>query len=158
MNNNSTRLPLLPPAPFATSLCSKRKWESFFKLSQRNALPVFETGLFNDSDKDERFYGFRAQDIVLREAVADSDFNVYEVSSVHTSDWSKWEQWWLGQRYRENEQKVTHFSCTCDLEWSSRSSKLVSNNTLKNTVSIIMEIWKKSICKHQGFYHLFFFF
>ena len=44
------------------------------------------------SDNNERFYGFRAEDIVLREAVADSDFDVNEVSSVHTSDWSKWEQ------------------------------------------------------------------
>ena len=41
------------------------------------------------SDSDERFYGFRAEDIVLREAVADSDFNVNEVRSVHSSDWSK---------------------------------------------------------------------
>ena len=50
---------------------------------------VFETGQFDDSDNDERFYGFRAEDIVLRKAVADSDFDVNEVSSVHTSDWSK---------------------------------------------------------------------
>ena len=49
-------------------------------------LPVFETGLCNDSDNDERFYGFRAEDIVLREAVADSNFDVNDVSSVHTSD------------------------------------------------------------------------
>ena len=49
-------------------------------------LPVFQTGLFDNSDNDERFYGFRAEDIVLREAVVDSDFNVNEVSSVHTSD------------------------------------------------------------------------
>ena len=41
------------------------------------------------SDSDERFYGFHAEDIVLREAVADSDYDVNEVSSVHTSDWSK---------------------------------------------------------------------
>ena len=51
-------------------------------------LLVFETGLFDDSDNDERFYGFRAEDIVLREAVVDSDFDVYEVSSVHTLGWS----------------------------------------------------------------------
>ena len=101
MNNNSTRLPLLPPAPFALSLCSSRKWESFWKSSRRNALPVFETGPFDDSDNDEWFYGFHAEDIVLREAVADSDFDANEVSSVHTSDWSKWEQWWLGRRYRD---------------------------------------------------------
>ena len=50
--------------------------------------PVFKTDLFNDSD-NERFFGFRAEDIVLHEAVADSDFDVNEVSSVHTSDWSK---------------------------------------------------------------------
>ena len=49
-------------------------------------LPVFETGLFDDSDNDERFYGFHAEDTVLQEAVADSDFNVNEVSSVHTLD------------------------------------------------------------------------
>ena len=53
------------------------------------------------SDNDERFYGFRTEDIVLREAVADSDFDVNEVSSVHSSDWSKWEQWWFGRRYRD---------------------------------------------------------
>ena len=53
------------------------------------------------SDNDERFYGFRAEDIVLRGAVADSDFDVNEVSSVHSSDWSKWEQWWFGRRYRD---------------------------------------------------------
>ena len=44
--------------------------------------------LFNDSDNDERFSGFRAEDIMLREAVADADFDINEVSSVHTSDWS----------------------------------------------------------------------
>ena len=52
--------------------------------------------LFTDSDNDERFFGFRAEDIVLPEAVADSDCNINEVSSVHTSDWSNWQQWWLG--------------------------------------------------------------
>ena len=41
------------------------------------------------SDKDERFYGFCAEDIVLREAVVDLDFDVNEVSSIHSSDWSK---------------------------------------------------------------------
>ena len=41
------------------------------------------------SDNDERFYGFRAEDIVFQEAVTDSDFDVNEVSSVHSSDWSK---------------------------------------------------------------------
>ena len=52
-------------------------------------LPVFETGLFDGSDNDKRFYGFCAEDIVLREAVEDLDFDVNEVSSVHTSEWSK---------------------------------------------------------------------
>ena len=28
-------------------------------------LLVFETDLFNDSDNDEQFYGFHAEDIVL---------------------------------------------------------------------------------------------
>ena len=49
-------------------------------------LPVFETDLFNNSDNDKRFFGFCAEDIVLREAVEDSDFDVNEVSSVHTLD------------------------------------------------------------------------
>ena len=61
----------------------------FLKSSQRNTLPVFETGLFHDSDNDEQFYDFRAEDIVLQEAVADSDLDVYEVSKFHTLDWSK---------------------------------------------------------------------
>ena len=64
----------------------KRKYESFWKSSWRNALPVFKTGLSDDSDNDQRFYGFRAEDIVLREAVVDLDFDINEVSSVHTSD------------------------------------------------------------------------
>ena len=51
-------------------------------------LPVLKTELFNDSDDDNQFSGFRADDIVFRKAVADSDFNVNEVSSVHKSDWS----------------------------------------------------------------------
>ena len=50
-------------------------------------------GLFDDSDNDEQFYGFHAEVIVLREAVIDSDFDINEVSSVHTLDWSNWEQW-----------------------------------------------------------------
>ena len=49
--------------------------------------------LFNDSDNDERFSGFRAEDIMPWEAVADLEFDANEVSSVHTSDWSKWQQW-----------------------------------------------------------------
>ena len=53
------------------------------------------------SDKDERCYGFCAEDIVLREAVADLDFDINEVSSVHSLDWSKWEQWWFGRTYRD---------------------------------------------------------
>ena len=53
------------------------------------------------SDNDKWFYGFRAEDIVLREAAADSDFDVNEVNSVYLSDWSKWEQWWFGRRYRD---------------------------------------------------------
>ena len=57
-------------------------------MIQTNALPVFKTDLFNDSDNDKRFSGFHAEDIMLREAVADLEFDVNEVSSVHTSDWS----------------------------------------------------------------------
>ena len=55
-------------------------------MSQRNALPVFETRLFDDSDNDERFYGFCAEDIVLREAVADSDFDINPYLTGKTSE------------------------------------------------------------------------
>ena len=79
MNNNSTRLLLLPPCHFALSLCTKRKSDSFWKSSQRNVLTVFKTDLFNDSDNSKRFFGFRAENIVLREAIADLDFDVNEV-------------------------------------------------------------------------------
>ena len=44
--------------------------------------------LFNGSDNDEQFSGFHAEDIMLREAVADLEFNVNKVCGVHTSDWS----------------------------------------------------------------------
>ena len=48
--------------------------------SRRNALLVFKTDLFNDSDNDEQLFGFHGEDVVLREAAADSDFDVNEVS------------------------------------------------------------------------------
>ena len=48
----------------------------------------FSRWVSDDSDNDEQFYGFRTEDIVLQEAVADFDFDINEVSSVHTSDWS----------------------------------------------------------------------
>ena len=72
------------------------------------------------SDNDERFYGFRAEDIVLREAVADSDFDVNEVSSVHSSDWSKWKQWWFGRRYRDRN------------GWSRRTRPIDDRLTVRN--------------------------
>ena len=53
-------------------------------MSRRNALLVFKTDLFNDSDDDERFFGFCAEDIVLQKAAADLDFDINEGSSVHT--------------------------------------------------------------------------
>ena len=75
LSNNSTRIPLLPPHHFALSLCIKWKWESFWKSSWRNALPVFKIDLFNDSDNDEQFFSFHAEDIVLLRS-----FNVNNVS------------------------------------------------------------------------------
>ena len=51
-------------------------------------LQVFKTDLFNNSGNDKRFFGCCAEDTVLQEAVADSDFDVNEVNSVHTSGWS----------------------------------------------------------------------
>ena len=102
MNNNSTRLPLLPSHHFALSLSTKQKWESFWKSIQRIVL-VFKMDLFNDSDNEVWFSGFCTDDTMLREAVADSEFNVNEVSSVHIADWSNWQQWWLGWRYHDRD-------------------------------------------------------
>ena len=79
INNNSTRLPLLPPHHFALSLFTKLKWERFWKASRRNMLLVFKMDLFNDSDYNKWFFGFHTEDIVLWEAVVDSDFDVNEV-------------------------------------------------------------------------------
>ena len=58
VNNNSTRLPLLPPCHFALSLCTKQKWEKFWKLSRRNketkkfcfALTLWPQGKVNVSE------------------------------------------------------------------------------------------------------------
>ena len=45
---------------------------------------VFETGLLDNSGNDERFYGFRAEDIVLWEAVVDSDLRLIKLAvSIH---------------------------------------------------------------------------
>ena len=68
-------------------LCVQSESERVFE-SQRRAWPVLKRDLFNNSDNIKRFFGFCAEDIVLREAVAGSDFDVHEVSSVHTLDWS----------------------------------------------------------------------
>ena len=88
MNKDSTRLPLLSPHQLHC-LCVRSKSERDFESRvEKNVLLVFEMDIFNDSDNDERFLGFQVEDIVLREAVADSDFDVNEVSSVHTLDWS----------------------------------------------------------------------
>ena len=47
-------------------------------------LPVFKTVLFNDSDNDERFSGLRVEDIMPREAVADSEFELMKLAvSIH---------------------------------------------------------------------------
>ena len=79
MNNNSMRFSLLPLCHLHC-LCVQSE-------SQRNALLVFKTDLLNNSDNVERFFGFRTENIVLQEAVADSNFDANEVS-VHTSYWS----------------------------------------------------------------------
>ena len=77
------------------------KAREFFKVESMKRVASFWDGSLHDSDNDEWFYGFHAEDIVLREAVADSNFEVNEVSSVHTSDWSFLQQWWLGWRYHD---------------------------------------------------------
>ena len=52
--------------------------------------------LFNDSDNEEPFFGFRAEDIVLQEAVAGSDIGISKVRSVHTLDWSDFDSGDMG--------------------------------------------------------------
>ena len=42
-------------------------------------LLVFKMDLFSDLDNDERFSDFSTEDIMLREAVADSEFNANEL-------------------------------------------------------------------------------
>ena len=73
------------PCAILHCLCVQSESESFRKSSRKNLSLVFKTDLFNDSDNDKRFFGFHAKDIVLQEVVADSDIDVNEVSSVHTS-------------------------------------------------------------------------
>ena len=70
--------------------------------SQRNT-SVFKTDLCNDSDNDERFSGFLAEDIMLREAVADLEFDVNKVSSVPTSDWRKLTAMVIGMKISRKE-------------------------------------------------------
>ena len=119
MNNNSTRLPLLPPAPFALSLYSKRKWE-FFKVQSKKRVAGFRDGSPRWFRQRQTILWLRAEDIVLREAVADSDFDVNEVSCVHILDWSKWEQWWSGRRYRDRN------------GWSRRTQPIDERFTVRN--------------------------
>ena len=47
--------------------------------------------ILDSTDDDEPFFGFDAEDIVLREVRAESDIDVGSVSSVHTSDLSDWD-------------------------------------------------------------------
>ena len=93
------------------------------------------------SHNDERFYGFCAEDIVLREAVADSDFDVNKVSSVHSSDWSKWEQWWFGRRYRDQN------------GWSRRTRRVDDWFTVRTRINTDLDVADAS--KLDFFYWLF---
>ena len=54
---------------------SERVFETNESRVEETRCRFFKTDLFKDSDNDERYFGFRAQDIVLQEAVADSDFD-----------------------------------------------------------------------------------
>ena len=47
--------------------------------------------ILDSTDDDEPFFGFDAEDSVLREVRAESDINVSSVSNVHTSDLSDWD-------------------------------------------------------------------
>ena len=47
--------------------------------------------ILDSTDDDEPFFGFDAEDIVLREVQAESDIDVGSVSSVHMSDLSDWD-------------------------------------------------------------------
>ena len=47
--------------------------------------------ILDSTDDDEPFFGFDAEDIVLREVQAESDIDVGSVSSVHTLDPSDWD-------------------------------------------------------------------
>ena len=75
-------------------LCVRSKSERVFESPVEETRCRFSRWVSSTiSDNNEQFYGFRPEDIGLREAVADSDFDINEVSRVHTSDWSKGEQW-----------------------------------------------------------------
>ena len=88
MNNISTRLSLLPRCNLHC-LCVQRENERVFERQVEETRCKFSRwDLFNNSDNDERFFGFRIEDIVFREAVAHSDIDISEVISVQTSDWS----------------------------------------------------------------------
>ena len=137
VNNDSTRLPLLPPRHFALSLCTKQKWESFWKSSWKNVLPVIKIDLFNDSDNNEWFSGVCAEDIMLRVTVAASEFDVDEVSSVHTSDWSNWQQRW----------------CRDPNRWSRRTRPVDNRFTVRTRINTDLDVADAS--KLDLFYRLF---
>ena len=69
-------------------LCVQSESERVFESGVEEMCRRFSRWVSDDSDNDEQFCGFRTEDIVLQEAVADFDFDINEVSSVHTSDWS----------------------------------------------------------------------
>eukprot|EP00745_Piridium_sociabile_P004508 TRINITY_DN127037_c0_g1_i4.p1 TRINITY_DN127037_c0_g1~~TRINITY_DN127037_c0_g1_i4.p1 ORF type:complete len:166 (+),score=13.44 TRINITY_DN127037_c0_g1_i4:68-565(+) len=68
-----------------------RRFFRFFFLQSSDVFSAMEVG--DDSESEGSFAGFNPEDITLHEANNESDINVSEsdVSSVHTSDLSDWE-------------------------------------------------------------------
>ena len=70
---------------------------------------------------------FTLKTLCFEKHSGDSDSDVNEVSSVHTSDWSNWQQRWLGWRY-------------CDRNRWSRRTRLIDD---RFTVRICHNNWNK---------------
>lgn len=69
--------------------CLTEKEEAiFYKLFGQQSFSSFAMDILDSTDDDEPFFGFDAEDSVLREVRAESDIDVGSVSSVHRSDLS----------------------------------------------------------------------
>ena len=82
-------------------LCVRSESERVFKVESKKRVAGFRDGSLRRYQTTTNDSMARAEDSCVSRGWSTLGLRRNEVSSVHTSDWSRWEQWWSGRRYRD---------------------------------------------------------